>query len=306
MSEFWVIQLISLVSGTEKSMVDGQYVVEYDPSRPGVVPGTDIPLPKCHLVVSPTWREARRFASDAEAQAYWRQVDEREPVRDDGQPNRPLTAFNIETQHFTTEAKEYEGVCGLLIQPNGSYEFRDIRGLDDMHDAIGATDMDWSAPGEVVYYCYGQALYERPRNPIATAMYRVTHDTEDPLCGPVLVLGAPTEQRDTDVPDWFVQAFLKAKEHMSQALIDKGAVPLTEKEQWEFQMKTVAAQGQMREALKAGKAVDLGGLMIGPEDAVAKAAAAQGWASSSPLPSAMDDLWDQVFGDGGQHRMKEL
>jgi hypothetical protein len=46
--------------------------------------------------------------------------------------------------------------------------------------------------------------------------------------------------------------------------------------------------------------------MIGPEDAVAKAAAAQGWASSSPLPSAMDDLWDQVFGDGGQHRMKEL
>lgn len=39
---------------------------------------------------------AKRFESKEAAFEYWRQVSKRQPKRDDGKPNRPLTAYTIE------------------------------------------------------------------------------------------------------------------------------------------------------------------------------------------------------------------
>lgn len=39
---------------------------------------------------------ARHFRSSTDAFAFWRQVSRRQPVRHDGKPNRPLTAYSIE------------------------------------------------------------------------------------------------------------------------------------------------------------------------------------------------------------------
>lgn len=39
--------------------------------------------------------QALRFPTGGDAFAFWRQQSTVRPVREDGQPNRPLTAFNI-------------------------------------------------------------------------------------------------------------------------------------------------------------------------------------------------------------------
>jgi hypothetical protein len=195
---------------------------------------------------------------------------------------------------------------GLVIQPNGDWEMRDIFGMEEIQAAVGSDDVDWSEPGAVTYYCFGHALYESPRNPIATAMYKVTHNTEDPLCGPVLVMGGPKDQSDTDVPDWFVTNFLKAKKTIPQDLIDKGAVPLSTDERHRFQMQTVAAMDQAKAALQEGRGVDFGGLRIGPEGSMQ---VPEGWASATLDPKVeaeLDQLWNTRYGDCGQHRQRHL
>lgn len=41
---------------------------------------------------------AKRFNSPGEAAAFWQMQSTTKPLRDDGQPNRPLTAFTMLTQ----------------------------------------------------------------------------------------------------------------------------------------------------------------------------------------------------------------
>lgn len=69
---------------------DGQYVVEYDPSRPGTDPQGNPML--CHLVTTPDRDKALDLSPD-QAIALWRQDH---GLRPDGKPNRPLTAFTVE------------------------------------------------------------------------------------------------------------------------------------------------------------------------------------------------------------------
>ena len=92
MSDQRVIQIVSLADGTPTAFA-GQYVVEYDPSRDGTEPGTGRPM-MCHLVTTPTLADATRFSRD-DVFRVWKQVDHRHPEREDGLPNRPLTAFTI-------------------------------------------------------------------------------------------------------------------------------------------------------------------------------------------------------------------
>ena len=42
--------------------------------------------------------EAKRFPNFIEAMDYWKLPSTVQPVRDDGKPNRPLTAFTVEPQ----------------------------------------------------------------------------------------------------------------------------------------------------------------------------------------------------------------
>lgn len=82
------LKLIGLASG-EPTPFDGSYVVEYDPGRDG------LDLLACHLVTTPD-RDLALHASTKELMMLWRSVDPRDPVRSDGKPNRPLTAFTVE------------------------------------------------------------------------------------------------------------------------------------------------------------------------------------------------------------------
>ncbi len=40
--------------------------------------------------------QAQGFDTHAEAFAYWKSRSRKKPLRDDGQPNRPLTAFTVQ------------------------------------------------------------------------------------------------------------------------------------------------------------------------------------------------------------------
>jgi hypothetical protein len=87
-----VIEILGLVDGSP-SPFDGEFLVEFDPDRPGIAPdGRPIIF---HLVTTTDRTEARVFAEWHEAHEFWRQVSREDPIRPDGEPNRPLTMFTV-------------------------------------------------------------------------------------------------------------------------------------------------------------------------------------------------------------------
>lgn len=82
-----IIQLVGLATG-QPTPIDGQYLVEYDPTRPGRLPdGREL---LAHVVTTPDPGKARRFADAAEAHGVW--------TAPSGLPyprNAPLTAYTI-------------------------------------------------------------------------------------------------------------------------------------------------------------------------------------------------------------------
>lgn len=82
-----VVQIVGLVNGGP-STLDGLWLVEYDPRRPGVDPG-GAPM-SAHIACTPDRDEARRFNSVIEAHNVWRTPSGRPHPED-----RPLTAFSI-------------------------------------------------------------------------------------------------------------------------------------------------------------------------------------------------------------------
>lgn len=88
-----VIRLWGLVDGTPTGF-EGQFLVEYDPDRPGHDPHGRPML--AHVRTTPHVGAALTFPTGVEAWACWRQQSTRWPHRPDGRPNRPLTAFTIE------------------------------------------------------------------------------------------------------------------------------------------------------------------------------------------------------------------
>ena len=85
-----VLKIYGLANGGPTPF-DGQYLVEYDPTRDGVDPNGD-PM-SAHLVTTPDVGKALKFQTAAEAMALWRKEH---GIRPDGLPNRPLTAFTVE------------------------------------------------------------------------------------------------------------------------------------------------------------------------------------------------------------------
>jgi hypothetical protein len=80
-----ILRIIALAIGGPTPL-DGKYVVAYDPSGQ-LVSG---------LVVTDDPALAFR-APAATLLELWRSVDPLHPTRPDGQPNRPLTAFSVQT-----------------------------------------------------------------------------------------------------------------------------------------------------------------------------------------------------------------
>lgn len=70
--------------------MDGHYVVEYDPTRPGVTPSGRPML--CHLVTTPDVEKATVYTP----QEAFTVCNQSYGIRTDGKPNRPITAFHLE------------------------------------------------------------------------------------------------------------------------------------------------------------------------------------------------------------------
>lgn len=84
-----VIKIIGLVNGTPCPM-DDQYVRYYNPAPSNAKPG------QCDLFTTPDITSAKRYPDIFAAIEEWKRVDTRNPTREwDGEPNRPLTVFNI-------------------------------------------------------------------------------------------------------------------------------------------------------------------------------------------------------------------
>lgn len=95
------IQIIGPVIGGT-SPFDGQWLVEYDPTRPGTGPAGE-PM-TAHIVCSPDRSQARRFADAVEAHGYWRTESGR-PYPED----RPLTAFSVVIEPADGPCRNGEG-----------------------------------------------------------------------------------------------------------------------------------------------------------------------------------------------------
>lgn len=81
----YVVTIAGRADGTRTDL-DGDYLVTYDPDAHDG--GGDV-------LTSPNIEDATRFASAREAWLVWQMQSGVRPLRPDGQPNRPLTAFNI-------------------------------------------------------------------------------------------------------------------------------------------------------------------------------------------------------------------
>lgn len=80
------IQVIGLAIDIE-SEADGQYIKDFIPDIDEFGHG--------RLVTTPNLQEAKRFAESDTALEFYRQQSKRCPFRDDGRPNRPLTAYTV-------------------------------------------------------------------------------------------------------------------------------------------------------------------------------------------------------------------
>lgn len=86
-----VIRILGLHDRTPTAY-DGRWLTEYDPSRTGISPDGH-PM-RAHLAATGDKALARRFATLAEVQQCALQTAP-PGVRQDGRPDRPLTAFTI-------------------------------------------------------------------------------------------------------------------------------------------------------------------------------------------------------------------
>jgi hypothetical protein len=54
------------------------------------------------LLVTENWEEAKRFEDFMAAMMFWRTQCQSVPLREDGKPNRPFTAWTIEVKDLGT------------------------------------------------------------------------------------------------------------------------------------------------------------------------------------------------------------
>lgn len=83
----YVLLVVGFANGG-KSQYDGQYLTTYDPDW-----GDGLG----RVWTSPRIGDAIQFSSIAEALNLWKKQSTVKPLREDGRPNRPMTALTVET-----------------------------------------------------------------------------------------------------------------------------------------------------------------------------------------------------------------
>ena len=94
-----VIRIIGLVVGDSVSPFDDQYVVEYDPDRPGVSNGVAITY---FLLTTEDIESATQYPDVMAALCVYQKFAE-DQEDSNGEPYRPLTAFHVEFETIELE-----------------------------------------------------------------------------------------------------------------------------------------------------------------------------------------------------------
>jgi hypothetical protein len=83
-----IIKIVERSTG-EPDEADGKYIESFDPlwNQNGLGVG--------HLVVTEDDKKALVFEDAKRALEFWKQQSPTVPIRPDGKPNRPLTAFTV-------------------------------------------------------------------------------------------------------------------------------------------------------------------------------------------------------------------
>lgn len=81
----FVIKILCLADGT-RTRFDNKFVKVFDPDEFNG---------RGYLTTTPDVGEAKQFDNHVEAFDFWQQQSKVRPNRRDGQPNRPLTAYNV-------------------------------------------------------------------------------------------------------------------------------------------------------------------------------------------------------------------
>lgn len=95
-----IVDLVGMVAEQEPTAAVGQYVKHYDP---------DAHEGRGDLVTTTDLDDALVFDGFAEAWSAWQATSRTHPVRADGRPNRPLTAFTIEVTRVDVERERLAG-----------------------------------------------------------------------------------------------------------------------------------------------------------------------------------------------------
>jgi hypothetical protein len=91
-----VIKIIELVGvanplSSPDSMRPGEFLCSFDPDAYGGIGRAES---------TPDVEQALKFADAKDAYECWRKQSTVRPLRDDGKPNRPLTAYTVEIQQL--------------------------------------------------------------------------------------------------------------------------------------------------------------------------------------------------------------
>jgi hypothetical protein len=90
------IKIIGCADGIERAEFDGRYVKSFTPNGHG----------GCgYLVTTDRIDEAKPYPSKIAALEEWRAQSATHPLRPDGKPNRPLTAFHCEIAEFPEQGE---------------------------------------------------------------------------------------------------------------------------------------------------------------------------------------------------------
>lgn len=82
----FALRVWSVAGMPEIDQFNGRYIASY----------ADTDCGRGAMTFSNYYAGAIRFATAREALTYWRQISRTVPLRPDGRPNRPLTAFTVE------------------------------------------------------------------------------------------------------------------------------------------------------------------------------------------------------------------
>lgn len=86
------VQLVALADGPPTPL-DGRWLVSYDPDTPSRGPGGV--MLNCTIQVTTERALAKTFPSFVEAHRYVYRPSRKHPLRADGKPNRPLSAWTL-------------------------------------------------------------------------------------------------------------------------------------------------------------------------------------------------------------------